>query len=295
MSKIQILKTPQELQSYCTQIKSTNNNHTLGLVPTMGALHLGHASLIAKSTKDNAHTIVSIFVNPAQFGANEDLSTYPRTLESDIKKCEELGASAVFIPSASDMYASDDEAGLTPPKSFGFVLEGFARPSHFGGVLQVVMKLFWLVRPDNAYFGQKDAQQLLIIQKMVKDFFIPVCIVPCPIVRDIDGLALSSRNAYLTPKEREIALSIPKAIKSMQDTYQTMLDSNAKSKDCANIDSSKILKAGLAVLKNSQIKLEYLNACNYELRQINHITPNKSIILLAGYVGKTRLLDNLWL
>lgn len=295
MSKIQILKTPQELQTYCVKLKSTNNNATLGLVPTMGALHLGHSSLITKSTKDNAHTIVSIFVNPAQFGANEDLSTYPRTLDSDIAKCEELGASAVFIPNASDMYASDDEAVLNAPKSLGFVLEGFARPSHFSGVLQVVMKLFWLVRPDNAYFGQKDAQQLLIIQKMVKDFFIPICIVPCPIVRDIDGLALSSRNAYLSPQERECALSIPKAIKSMQNAYQKILDSNEKSKNCANIDSSKILEAGLAVLKNSQIKLEYLTACNYELRQISHITPNKSIILLAGFVGKTRLLDNLWL
>lgn len=288
MSKIIILKTPQELQTYAKQVKNQPQN-SLGLVPTMGALHRGHSSLIASSVNQNTHTIVSIFVNPAQFAPNEDLATYPRNLQADIALCEKLGANAVFTPNASDIYASQDEPNISPPKSFAFVLEGFARPSHFGGVLQVVMKLFWLTCANRAYFGQKDAQQLLIIQKMVRDFFIPICIVPCPIVRDIDGLALSSRNVYLSAKEREVALFIPKAIESMRNIYTNLC------KDSNKVDSMEVLNAGFNILKNSGVKLEYLYACDYELKKISTISPNKSIILLAGFVGKTRLLDNLWL
>lgn len=310
MSKIILLKTPKELQEYCTKAthsskstkstdKASDKKTTLGLVPTMGALHAGHSSLIATSVAQNHHTIVSIFVNPAQFAPSEDLATYPRTIEADIARCEELGASAVFLPKASDMYQSDDEASIAPPKSLACVLEGFARPSHFGGVLQVIMKLFWLSRADNAYFGRKDTQQLLVIQKMVRDFFIPISIVPCPIVRDKDGLALSSRNAYLSKEERKIALAIPKAIESMKKHYNEILDT-AKSKNHA-IDSKKVISAkevlivGQKVLQNSGVKLDYLEACDYELKRADTLTPNKSIILLAGFVGKTRLLDNLWL
>lgn len=310
MSKITLLKTPKELQAYCIKARENANakstkstdkkgdkKSTLGLVPTMGALHAGHSSLIATSIKQNSHTIVSIFVNPAQFSPSEDLATYPRTIEADIARCEELGASAVFLPQASDMYQSDDEASINPPKSLACVLEGFARPSHFGGVLQVIMKLFWLSCADNAYFGRKDAQQLLVIQKMVKDFFIPISIVPCPIVRDKDGLALSSRNAYLSKDERQIARAIPKAIESMKKHYDEI---SAKSKN-HKIDSKEaisakeVLSVGQKVLQNSGVKLDYLEACDYELKRTDTLTPDKSIILLAGFVGKTRLLDNLWL
>lgn len=300
MSKITLLKTPKELQAYCISLrertKKADKKTTLGLVPTMGALHAGHSSLIATSIAQNSHTIVSIFVNPAQFAPNEDLATYPRTIEADIARCEELGVSAVFLPQASDMYQSDDEASISPPKSLSCVLEGFARPSHFGGVLQVIMKLFWLSLADNAYFGRKDAQQLLVIQKMVRDFFIPISIVPCPIVRDKDGLALSSRNAYLSKDERQIALAIPKAIESMKKHCDDIF---SKSKnhaiDSNKVDSKEVLSIGQKVLQNSGVKLDYLEACDYELKRADILTPDKSIILLAGFVGKTRLLDNLWL
>lgn len=310
MSKITLLKTSKELQAYCIKArenanaKSTKNTDKkgdkksiLGLVPTMGALHAGHSSLIATSIKQNSHTIVSIFVNPAQFAPSEDLATYPRTIEADIARCEELGASAVFLPQASDMYQSDDEASINPPKSLACVLEGFARPSHFGGVLQVIMKLFWLSCADNAYFGRKDAQQLLVIQKMVKDFFIPISIVPCPIVRDKDGLALSSRNAYLSKDEREIARAIPKAIESMKKHYDEISAESKNHKiDSKKVPSAKeVLSVGQKMLQNSGVKLDYLEACDYELKRTDTLTPDKSIILLAGFVGKTRLLDNLWL
>ena len=167
---------------------------SVGFVATMGALHKGHLSLIEKSLQENTHTIVSIFVNPTQFGENEDFGSYPRTLEADLALCEKAGVSAVFAPSVEDMY-STDEITFNPPKNMGYILEGFDRPTHFAGVIAVVLKLFMLIKPRKAYFGQKDAQQVLILQKMVRDLFLDIEIVPCEIVRDDDGLALSSRNS----------------------------------------------------------------------------------------------------
>lgn len=261
---------------------SINLDSSLGLVPTMGALHLGHESLIKKSTDENLNTIVSIFVNPTQFGPNEDLDKYPKSIESDLKKCENLGVNAVFLPDSKEMYKNENLTRIYAPSDMSYVLEGFTRPFHFSGVLEIVLRLFNLTRPTNAYFGQKDAQQLLIIKKMVNDFFIPINIVPCPIIRDTDGLAFSSRNVYLNSEQRKIALNIPQTIKNMESSFKS-----------GERNANNLLKIGLDSLKD--IEVEYLIACDYALKKIDIITPNQSLILLTARVGGTRLLDNLWL
>ena len=254
---------------------------SVGFVATMGALHKGHLSLIEKSLQENTHTIVSIFVNPTQFGENEDFGSYPRTLEADLALCERAGVSAVFTPSVEDMY-STDEITFNPPKNMGYILEGFDRPTHFAGVIAVVLKLFMLVKPRKAYFGQKDAQQVLILQKMVRDLFLDIEIVPCEIVRDDDGLALSSRNIYLSAKEREIALCIPRTI--------ALVEQHIKNGEMS-VDKLKAL--ALESLTQSGTTLFYADFFNRELKPIAVIKKQESIFLIALSVGKTRLLDNL--
>ena len=256
---------------------------SVGFVATMGALHKGHLSLIEKSLQENTHTIVSIFVNPTQFGENEDFGSYPRTLEADLALCEKAGVSAVFTPSVEDMY-STDEITFNPPKNMGYILEGFDRPTHFAGVIAVVLKLFMLIKPRKAYFGQKDAQQVLILQKMVRDLFLDIEIVPCEIVRDDDGLALSSRNIYLSAKEREIALCIPRTI--------ALVEQHIKNGEMS-VDKLKALV--LESLRLSETTLFYADFFNRELKPIAVIKKQESIFLIALRVGKTRLLDNLWI
>lgn len=256
---------------------------SVGFVATMGALHKGHLSLIEKSLQENTHTIVSIFVNPTQFGENEDFGSYPRTLEADLALCERAGVSAVFAPSAEDMY-STDEITFNPPKNMGYILEGFDRPTHFAGVIAVVLKLFMLIKPRKAYFGQKDAQQVLILQKMVRDLFLDIEIVPCGIVRDDDGLALSSRNIYLSAKEREIALCIPHTIVLVK-----------KEIDNGEVKVDRLKALALESLTQSGTTLFYADFFNRELKPIAVIKKQESIFLLALRVGKTRLLDNLWI
>ncbi|MDY6027747.1 MAG: pantoate--beta-alanine ligase [Prevotella sp.] len=184
----------------------------VGLVPTMGALHEGHASLVEKSVKDNDLTVVSIFVNPTQFNDPKDLTSYPRTVDSDCALLEQVGADYAFVPSVEEMYPTPDNRHFEyPPVST--VMEGAHRPGHFNGVCQVVSRLFYIVRPDKAYFGEKDWQQIAVIKAMVKALQINVQIVECPIVRDVDGLARSSRNALLSAEERLIAPIIYKVLK----------------------------------------------------------------------------------
>lgn len=280
---MQVLQSIEALKAF----RENLGIQSVGLVPTMGALHKGHMSLIHQSCTQNAHTIVSIFVNPTQFGANEDLSTYPCTLEQDLALCESLGVSGVFVPSIEEMYPSADELTILPPKMMGYVLEGFDRPTHFGGVLQVVLKLFMLVRPQKAYFGKKDAQQVLIVQKMLRDWHLPLEVVACPIVRDEDGLAFSSRNVYLSPQERTQALCIPKTIQCIesaisQGVYEVQELHKLVHK---TLDSSKSLVP---------IHIFYTYFCDYNLAPIEKICKGESLFLLAVRVGKTRLLDNLW-
>ncbi len=273
---MKILRTPKELQEYRKSLSGS-----VGFVPTMGALHKGHLSLIEKSVAQNDHTIVSIFVNPTQFLPGEDFEKYPRRYEADKKICELAGVEALFMPEASTMYQKD-EVLVKAPHQKGYILEGHFRPGHFDGVLQVVNKLLHLAKPHRAYFGKKDAQQLYLIQKMVQEFFMDVQIMPCEIVRDEDGLALSSRNVYLSPQERERALLIPKSLKRAAKLVQSGVT-----------DSALIKEQMLEILR--PLKVEYVEIVDRDFDLISSIKIGNSIILVAAYVGHTRLIDNIWI
>ena len=208
VKNLKVISTKKELKSY---LKSLNG--TIGLVPTMGALHSGHKSLIKAANKENDIVVVSVFVNPTQFGPNEDYDKYPRTLDKDVELAKEGGADVVFAPSPREMYTNiyfeEKETTLVcPPYKYVNCLCGKSRPGHFDGVCTVVSKLFNLVKPNRAYFGQKDAQQLFIIQKMVEELDFDIEIKKCPIVREIDGLAISSRNTYLSENDRKKAVNL---------------------------------------------------------------------------------------
>ncbi|WRC54528.1 pantoate--beta-alanine ligase [Helicobacter pylori] len=275
---MRVLETIAALREYRKSLEES-----VGFVPTMGALHKGHQSLIERSLKENPHTIVSVFVNPTQFGANEDFSAYPRSLEKDLALCEKLGVSAVFTPKIGEMYPYEAEQRLKlyAPTFLSHSLEGAVRKGHFDGVVQVVLKLFHLVNPTRAYFGKKDAQQLLIIEHLVQDLLLDIEIVPCEIVRDSDHLALSSRNVYLNAAERKQALAIPKALENIQQA----IDRGEKS-------CEKLKKLGLEILEN--LEVDYLECCNHKLEPLKTIEPANTLVLVAARVGKTRLLDNLW-
>ncbi|WP_121010328.1 pantoate--beta-alanine ligase [Helicobacter pylori] len=275
---MRVLETIAALREYRKSLKES-----VGFVPTMGALHRGHQSLIERSLKENPHTIVSVFVNPTQFGANEDFSAYPRPLEKDLALCETLGVNAVFVPKIGEMYPYEAEQRLKlyAPTFLSHSLEGAVRKGHFDGVVQVVLKLFHLINPTRAYFGKKDAQQLLIIQHLVQDLLLDIEIAPCEIVRDSDNLALSSRNVHLSARERKQALAIPKALESIQQA----IDKGEKA-------CEKLKKLGLEILKN--LEVDYLEFCNHKLELLTTIEPANTLILVAARAGKTRLLDNLW-
>lgn len=206
---MEIINTINELKARVHAAKAEGKS--VGLVPTMGALHQGHASLVARSVSENAVTVVSVFVNPTQFNDKNDLANYPRTLEADCQLLESLGATYVFAPSVAEVYPEPDTRSFSYPPTDS-VMEGAHRPGHFNGVCQIVSKLFMFVEPDKAYFGEKDFQQIAVIKAMVADLKFPLTICPCPIVREPDGLALSSRNTLLAPEERQIAPAIYKAL-----------------------------------------------------------------------------------
>ncbi|GAA7792599.1 pantoate--beta-alanine ligase [Helicobacter pylori] len=275
---MRVLETIAALREYRKSLKES-----VGFAPTMGALHKGHQSLIERSLKENSHTIVSVFVNPTQFGANEDFNAYPRPLEKDLALCEGLGVNAVFAPEMSEMYPYEAEQRLKlhAPKFLSHSLEGAVREGHFDGVVQIVLRLFHLVNPTRAYFGKKDAQQLLIIQHLVKDLLLDIEIAPCEIVRDNDNLALSSRNVYLNAIERKQALAIPKALENIKQA----IDKGEKA-------CEKLKKLGLEILET--LEVDYLEFCNHKLEPLKIIEPTNTLVLVAARVGKTRLLDNLW-
>jgi len=206
---MKVVKTVADLKAQIAAFKSANKS--IGLVPTMGALHQGHASLVSRSVKENDVTVVSVFVNPTQFNDKNDLANYPRTLEADCQLLESLGATLVFAPTAEEIYPEPDTRRFSYPPT-DTVMEGAFRPGHFNGVCQIVSKLFMFAQPTRAYFGEKDFQQIAVIKAMVRDQRFPLEIVPCPIVREQDGLALSSRNTLLTADERKIAPAIYKAL-----------------------------------------------------------------------------------
>ncbi len=207
---MEVIKTQKNLAKVLDQLRAEGK--TIGLVPTMGALHAGHASLVCRSVKENDITVVSVFVNPTQFNDKKDLENYPRDIVADEKLLQSLGATIAFIPEVAEMYPEPDTRHFSY-SPIDTVMEGARRPGHFNGVCQIVSKLFYAVKPDKAYFGEKDFQQIAVIRAMVNDLKIPVKICPCPIVRQEDGLALSSRNALLNDDERNIALNISKTLK----------------------------------------------------------------------------------
>ena len=206
---MKVVKTVADLKAQIAAFKSANKS--IGLVPTMGALHQGHASLVSRSVRENDVTVVSVFVNPTQFNDKNDLANYPRTLEADCQLLENLEANVVFAPTAEEIYPEPDTRRFSYPPT-DTVMEGVFRPGHFNGVCQIVSKLFMLAEPTRAYFGEKDFQQIAVIKAMAKDQQFPLEIVPCPIIREQDGLALSSRNTLLTADERKIAPAIYKAL-----------------------------------------------------------------------------------
>lgn len=209
-----VLNTKNELQNALKSLRS--NGKTIGLVPTMGALHNGHASLIKRSVKENDVTVVSVFVNPTQFNDKNDLKNYPRTLDKDCELLNSLGVDFVFAPTVEEVYPEPDTRKFSYPP-IDSVMEGAKRPGHFNGVCQIVSKLFYIVEPNRAYFGEKDFQQIAVVRAMVKDLNIPVELCPCPIVREKSGLALSSRNSLLSEDEKTIAVRISQVLSSSID------------------------------------------------------------------------------
>ncbi|AHE95604.1 pantoate--beta-alanine ligase [Thermocrinis ruber] len=276
-----LFKKIKEIRSFLKELKCNGSNLSVGFVPTMGYLHKGHMELIKLSKLQNEITVVSIYVNPLQFGAGEDYERYPRDLERDLAMCEEAGVDVVFAPEDQEMYpelpkVKIDIPGLTDR------LEGAYRPGHFNGVAIVVLKLLHIVQPDRAYFGEKDYQQLKVVERLVKDLSLPVEIVPVPTVREEDGLACSSRNVYLSPEERQSASAIYKSFLLAQKLFQS-----------GNTDAN-LLKEAIKdfLLKHPHVrKIDYVEITDEELNPVEEVKEGDRI-LVALYVGNTRLIDN---
>ena len=265
---------PQKLQRWCASVRESRRR--VALVPTMGALHEGHLALIAAAKKAGADEIVvSIFVNPTQFGPNEDYAKYPRDAKADSAKCRRAGATAVFFPTPDNMYASDHSVWVVEDGSLSDCLCGARRPGHFRGVCTVVAKLFNLVHPHVAVFGQKDFQQATIIRRMVRDLNFDVEILVAPIVREPSGLALSSRNAYLSDGERANALALSRSLAGIKDGAWT-------------VQRNRIVRR----LESHGLEVDYVEAVDSAtLRPVKSIRMGVAV-LLAVYDGKTRLIDN---
>ena len=254
---------------------------TVGLVPTMGYLHEGHKSLIDKAVKENDRVVVSVFVNPIQFGPTEDLASYPRDLERDAKLCEEAGANLIFHPEKEEMYF-DDFSSFVEVQGVSKRIRRKSRPIHFRGVCTVVTKLFNIVKPDRAYFGQKDAQQLAVVKRMVRDLNMDIEIVGCPIIREEDGLAKSSRNTYLSAEERKAAVILSKSLKLGKEAIEK---GERDSKKIIDIITNNINTGKLA-------KIDYVEIVDpLSIENIDK-TENSALVAMAVYIGKTRLIDN---
>lgn len=254
---------------------------SVGFVPTMGYLHEGHQSLIQRAVEENDKVVVSIFVNPIQFGPKEDLESYPRDLDADCTLCEKTGAAMVFCPEVSEMYGEGfsayvDMNGVTAE------LCGKSRPTHFRGVCTVVCKLFNIVTPDRAYFGEKDAQQLAVIRHMVRDLNMNVEVVGCPIVREADGLAKSSRNTYLSPEERKAALVLSRSIQA----GKAMIQAGEK-------NGERVLEEMRRILSEEPLaKIDYVEMVRWDSIEIHHQADVPVLVAIAVYIGTTRLIDN---
>ena len=274
-----LARTVNEVKAQVREWKS--QGLSVGLVPTMGYLHEGHQSLIKRAVAENDRVVVSVFVNPIQFAPNEDLETYPRDLEADCALCESTGAAMVFHPEPEEMYGDDfttfvDMTGVTKE------LCGKSRPTHFRGVCTVVNKLFNIAMPDRAYFGQKDAQQLAVIRRMVRNLNMNLEVVGCPIIREADGLAKSSRNTYLSAEERKAALVLSKAV----FTGEKMIKDGER-------DGDKVLAAMRAIIEAEPLaRIDYAEMVRWDSIEIHHTVDCPVLTAIAVYIGKTRLIDN---
>ena len=254
---------------------------SVGLVPTMGYLHEGHKSLIDKAVAENDRVVVSVFVNPIQFGPTEDLASYPRDLDRDAELCEKAGANVIFHPEDSEMYF-DDFCTYVDMDDLTKGLCGKTRPTHFRGVCTVVSKLFHIVAPDRAYFGQKDAQQLAVIRRMVRDLNFDIEIVGCPIVREADGLAKSSRNTYLSEEERKAAVILHKGLVKGEE----MVSAGEK-------DVKKVLDAITEIIESEPLaRIDYVEAVDFDNIETIDTIEGSVLVAVAVYIGKTRLIDN---
>lgn len=257
---------------------------TVGLVPTMGALHEGHASLVTAAASQCDRVVASVFVNPTQFGPGEDLDSYPRDFERDCKILDEKGCDMVFHPSVGEMYPDGFATYVNLESEMTAQLCGKSRPSHFRGVCTVVSKLFNIVTPDRAYFGQKDAQQLAVIKQMVRDLGFGIEIIGCPIVREADGLAKSSRNTYLDPAEREAATILYKAIKAAQEMLSGADD---------EVPADEVLNMMRSVVSSEpEARIDYIEAVDGISLMPVEYAKKGTLIAMAVYIGKTRLIDN---
>jgi pantoate--beta-alanine ligase len=278
---MQICDTIAGMRQAIRDLRALDRSSTLGLVPTMGALHAGHLSLVARARRENSLVAASIFVNPLQFGPNEDLAKYPRTFADDCAQLERAGVDLLFAPTPDEMYAKSATT-MVDPGPVATRLDGVSRPGHFVGVATVVAKLFHIIQCDRAYFGQKDAAQLAVLRQMARDLNFPLELIACPIVRDGDGLALSSRNRYLTAEERAQALVLPRT-----------LDALAQCIAAGERDAATLIAAGHAVLRQQPAAvLDYLVFVDPDTLLPVSEAATGSLVAIAAKVGNTRLIDN---
>ena len=280
MSKnIRIISSINEMNEFSIELK--RGSKKIAFVPTMGALHEGHLSLVSRANQIADHTVVSIFINPTQFGRNEDFGNYTRDLEGDTDKLSSYKVDAVFLPDSKDIYPENFQTYLEVTE-IQKELCGKSRPGHFRGVATVVLKLFNIVQPDYAVFGQKDFQQLKVIERFVKDLHLGVEIIPMPIVREEDGLALSSRNAYLSDEERARALSLSQALYVISQRFRD---------GCK--DAGLLVEEGMKILNNSDVNdIDYLEIRNSQNLELIKTAQSGNLVAVAAKIGNTRLIDN---
>jgi len=275
-----VCTTPTEMQAATRQLR--NQSRTLGLVPTMGALHAGHLSLVSAARAECDAVAASIFVNPTQFGPNEDYEAYPRDFEEDRRKLESAGVHLLFAPSAADMYPPGNTT-FVDPGDIGTRLDGASRPGHFRGVATIVSRLFNIVGPDRAYFGQKDAAQVAVLRRMVRDLNFPVHLVICPIFREPDGLAMSSRNRYLSSGERTRALILSRALNAAEQLVRQ-----------GETSAQRLRAAMLEIFATDpQTRLDYAEVVDPDTLLPIADTTNGALLAVAAWVGTTRLIDNI--
>ena len=278
---MQILRTVAELRRWSRALRAAGDG-AIGLVPTMGALHEGHASLIRAARAGCAHVAVSLFVNPTQFGPNEDFARYPRSFEADCALAEAAGADVLFVPMVEELYPNGAESTFVDVPILSDRLDGASRPGHFRGVATVVTKLFLAAEPDRAYFGQKDAAQVAVLRRMTADLRLATEIVVCPIVRDADGLALSSRNAYLTPAERARALVLSRAVRHVESLVAG-----------GERRAPKLLASAHGVFAAEPgVRVDYIALVDWATLDPVEIAAPGTLFAVAAWAGATRLIDN---